>query len=288
MKIIDSIDRDYILKLEQMNISINRKMGMGYNGIRKSEYKGNSMEFSDFRQYSFGDDIKNIDWNSYARLDKPFLKLFMEEKQANINIFIDTSSSMDYGKNNKAYYSKMLAASIAYISLKNLDKVNIFPFGSYIYDKKLNICSKNMFFDVLNYLDNLKIEGESKFESFINKNIIKNIGKGLSIIISDFFCENGFEESIRILQNLKQDIIVIQLMADEEINPNLEGSVCLIDNENGNKKNFVVDNNLLINYKNSLKLFKSKLNNYCRNRGIIYYFISTDNNIIKALNKIIT
>lgn len=287
MKLSQVFTSEYISKLEALNISINNKIQSGYNGIRKSNTKGSSVEFSDFRNYISGDDIKRIDWNSYARLDKLFLKLYMEEKQASINIFIDTSKSMDYGKESKAFFTKKLAASISYIALKNMDNLNIFACKESIYLKKSNIASKNRFHEAINFLDNLDFGGETKLSNSIEEVKKNNLSRGLSIILSDFFSEDGYENAIKILQYMKQDIIAVHILSQEEINPQLTGAVRLIDTENQKTKDLIINKKSLVDYDIALKKFKAEINDFCKKRGIVYRFISTDMYIIEVLSQIL-
>lgn len=287
MKLTQVFTADYMAKLDALSISINSKIQSGYSGIRKSNAKGNSIEFSDFRSYIAGDDIKRIDWNSYARLDKLFIKLYMEEKQANVNIFIDTSKSMDFGHVSKAFFSKVLAASISYISLKNMDNVNIFACSNKIESVKNNISSKNRFSEIISFLDNLPFDGKTKLNNAIEDAKKNNLKRGLSIILSDFFSEGGYENAIKILQYMKQDIILVHVLSKEEIQPELTDAVRLIDIETGETKDLIINKKVLDNYNTVLKNFKTKLNNFCTKRGIMYYFASTDMYIIEILNQML-
>ena len=120
--------KEYIAKLERLSIGLTERLGaVGYSGGRKSSAKGSSLEFSDFREYIPGDDLRRVDWNGYGRFDKLYLKLFLEEKQAAVNLFLDTSKSMDFG--GKAVMAKALAASLAYIAAGGGDRTQIFAFS---------------------------------------------------------------------------------------------------------------------------------------------------------------
>ena len=212
-KLVEVFNKDYIGKLESFSIYMDTLLMNGYSGARKSKAKGMSLEFSDFRPYVLGDDIRRIDWNSYGRFDKLFIKLFMEEKQGSINIFIDSSASMQAGEPEKLFYAKQLAASIAYIALRNMDLVNLFAFSDEITNEKKNIQTKNLFPDLLDFLDNLPVNKESRLVNALNK--IKNIPmtKGISFIISDFFSEDGYEEAVKLLQYKKQQIVLVQILS---------------------------------------------------------------------------
>lgn len=283
----ESITEQYLSKLDALNMIMKVKAGSGYNGIRKSNLKGNSIEFSDFRNYTIGDDIKNIDWNSYARLDKLFVKLFAEEKQAYFNIIIDNSKSMDFGKVNKGYYAKMLAASLSYIILKNTDKVNIFTCNNNINIVKTNINSKNMFTEIIDYIDKIEFMGNSLLTSSLKNISNKNVRQGVSIIISDFFSDDGYKDGLKLLQYLKQDVIAVHVLSEEEINPIYKGFITLIDSENNENRNLEINESILNEYNKALKNFKLEINDFCKKRNFAYKFIPTDTPLIKAVNSII-
>ena len=102
-------DQEFFAKLNNLAIAMNTRMTYGIGGGRKSNAKGNSVEFSDFREYRLGDDIRRIDWNAYGRFDKLFVKLFMEEKEGLFQIFLDASKSMDFGEKNKSVCAQRIA-----------------------------------------------------------------------------------------------------------------------------------------------------------------------------------
>src|SRR5512134_3848424 len=116
---------EFMTKLEQLEI-LSRKIFIGrMKGERRSKKKGESVEFADYRNYVVGDDLRFLDWNIYARLERPLLKLFMEEEDLNITVLLDVSKSMDWGTPHKGLYVKRVAAALAYIGLCNYDRVSL-------------------------------------------------------------------------------------------------------------------------------------------------------------------
>ena len=234
-KLAEALTKDFIGKLESFSIHMDSLLMNGYSGARKSKAKGMSLEFSDFRPYVLGDDIRRIDWNSYGRFDKLFIKLFMEEKQGAVNIFLDSSASMKAGEPEKLFYSKQLAASISYIALRNMDVVNLFGFSDTITQEKKNIQTKNLFPDLVEFLDELPVNKESRLVNSIDKMKHTPMAKGISFIISDFFSEDGYEEAIKLLQYKRQQIVLIHVLSPEEINPTIR-NFRLVDSESGKAK----------------------------------------------------
>src|SRR5215472_14640441 len=124
------LDPEFLHKLEQLEL-VSRKIFVGrMKGERKSKRRGSSVEFADHRNYTVGDDLRHIDWNVYGRLDKLFLKLFLEEEDLHFYTLVDTSLSMDFGTPSKLHYAKQIAAALAFIGLVNHDRVMLNTFSS--------------------------------------------------------------------------------------------------------------------------------------------------------------
>ena len=120
------LDRKFYDTLSRLRLGMAHKSSMNMSGNRKSMQKGLSAEFSDFREYMPGDDLRRMDWNVYARLDKLYIREYMEEKEAVVSVLIDTSASMDYGAASKAELARDLAAVAAYLALCNMDRLRLY------------------------------------------------------------------------------------------------------------------------------------------------------------------
>src|SRR3954462_15394804 len=119
------LSSEFMARLDQLDL-VSRKLLAGkMKGERRSKRCGQSVEFADYRNYVVGDDLRFIDWNIYARLDKLFLKLFLEEEDLSLYILLDVSKSCDYGNPNKALYMKKVAAALGYVGLVNYNRENI-------------------------------------------------------------------------------------------------------------------------------------------------------------------
>src|SRR5580700_807064 len=119
------LDPAFMARLDQLDL-VSRKLLAGkLKGERRSKRRGQSVEFADYRNYVIGDDLRFIDWNIYARLDRLFLKLFLEEEDLSLYILLDVSKSCDFGTPNKAFYIKQVAAALGYIGLVNYNRVTI-------------------------------------------------------------------------------------------------------------------------------------------------------------------
>ncbi|MFD3158561.1 DUF58 domain-containing protein [Haloimpatiens sp. FM7330] len=274
-------DSDFLKKLENIALTIRMPVSEGASGVRKSKAKGSSVEFSDYREYCMGDDFRKIDWNAYGRFNKFFIKLFMEEREAIVNIFIDTSKSMDFGQIKKSETALKIAAVMTFLLLNNLDRVCINSMSGEILKSSKSVVGKNMFDRCINYLQDIEFNGSTNINSCIKRK--KFLSKGLSIIISDFFMKDGIEDAVKYLLYKKQQIIFIHVLNEQELNPKLEGQVRLMDSETKEIRDIAVTSSILKAYEKQLKQFTSKLNEVCKKSGGQYVLINSSLPIEKII-----
>lgn len=255
-------NEDFFSKLNKINLSINLKLSSGTQGGRKSKAKGVSVEFSDYREYMHGDDFRRIDWNAYGRFDKFFIKVFMEEREGIFNFFLDTSKSMDYGKENKKNMALKIVAALSYVALNNLDRVNINLLDSGNIQVLKEVSGSRAFQRIIKDLENISFDGTTSLTQSIRKRPIKN--KGVSIVVSDFLDNLGLkdlEEALKYLAFKKQEIILIQVLALEEIKPELNGEITLIDFETNENIKISLTPNLIKEYEKTLYSYKKSIEN---------------------------
>lgn len=196
----------------------NNNAGM-FGGNRKSKTYGSSCEFADYRDYMPGDDITKIDWNVYARFDKLYQKLYLDERQMHTRIYIDASRSMAYGNAEKGKQCLRLAATLAYLSLSEMEKVSIYVIRDKEVEVLINgIVGKNAYYEQIGKLNDIVFDGDSYIADAIVPSRVGQ-GDGMSILISDFLTDNNYETAIDRLADSKRDILCIQVLARDELNP---------------------------------------------------------------------
>ena len=274
-------DGDFFNILQGLNINIKKSANYGASGARKSRVKGTSVEFSDFREYVPGDDFRRVDWNAYGRFDKFFIKLFMEEREALINIFVDSSKSMNFGEPSKATLALRLAAAFSYIALNNLDRVCINSLKNKELKATEALSGKLMLQRALSYLKNIELEGTTDINASITKKEFK--GKGVSIILSDFFTDNGIAEAVKYLTYKKQEVILIHILSPEELEPNYYGQVKLVDSETREDKSIILNPSIMKAYKKQLTTFKNSLRDIASKYGAAYIEASSEESIDKMI-----
>lgn len=271
------LSEDFMRRIEKLNL-LSRKIFRGrMKGERRSKKRGYSAEFADYRNYVAGDDLRHIDWNIYGRLDKLFLKIFLEEEDLHVHLLIDSSLSMGFGTPSKLEYAKRVAAAIGYIGLAGLDRVQAHSFSTGLAGSTNALRGKQSSWQLFDFLDALSPDGSTSFAESCKLFMQKaRGGKGVVVLISDFLASEGYEEGLKRLASSGMDIFAIHLLSPDEINPEFTGDMKLVDIEDGHAQEITVSQPLLKQYKNTVKNFCEGLKTYCNKRGASYVFSSTE------------
>ena len=265
-----------LARLERMEL-VSRKVFRGrMKGERRSRRKGQSVEFADFRNYVPGDDVRFIDWNTYARLDRLFLKLFLEEEDLHFYALIDASGSMDFGDPTKLYFAKQLAAALGYIGLARGDRVKIETLGQPSTRPAPVLRGRRSLWPMLDYLETIESPEAVSLADGCKNFCLRNSGKGIVLLISDLMDKTGYEAALRYLLAQEMDVYVIHVLSAEEMEPELQGDLELIDCEDGDKAEITVSAPLMKRYKRTLATFIGSAREFCTRRGILYVLARND------------
>ena len=270
------LDPDFMHRLEQLEIVSRKIFSSRHRGERRSKRKGESAEFADYRNYVVGDDLRHIDWNIYARLDRLFLKLFLEEEDLNVTVLLDVSKSMAEGDPPKGLYAKRIAAAMAYIGLCNNDRVNLYAYNDSVVKHVSGLRSRRMLSHVVRFLEETPIDGGSHFSTAARQFALRNNQKGVVLVLSDFLDKGGYEQGLRYLVGRQFDIYVLHILSPQEANPELAGDLKLVDCEDDDVAEITVSKALLDRYKANLQAYCEGLREHCAQRGISYLLAMTD------------
>ncbi|MBQ8146070.1 MAG: DUF58 domain-containing protein [Clostridia bacterium] len=271
------INEEFLQQIEALQTLIRNNVAGLFGGTHQSKTYGSSCEFADYRDYIPGDDITKIDWNAYARFERLYQKLYLDERQMHTKIYIDASRSMEYGRADKAEQALRLAATIAYLSLNEMDKVSIYA----IRDKEVieiisGMVGKDSYIGEIGKLNSLEFNGDSHIsDAIIPTNV--GYGDGMSVIISDFLTDNDYENAINHLADKKRDVFCIQVLSPDELNPKIRGKVHLYDSESVEKvyrKNIKKD--IMQAYRKALEYVQERINTVCASRGASYLLVSSE------------
>lgn len=274
------INEEFLQQVELLQTLIKNNVAGLFGGNHQSKTFGSSCEFTDYRDYMPGDDITKIDWNAYARFEKLYLKLYLDERRLHTRIYIDASRSMGYGKGKKDEQAIRIAATLAYLSVSEMDKVSIYALREKGVDELIpNMLGKETFINSIGKLNELTFDGDSYIsEALLPERV--GYGDGLSVIISDFLTDNDYETAIDHLASKKRDIFCIQILSKEELNPKVRGKMHFFDSENTSKfyrKN--INREIAQAYKCALEYATGRIADLCAARGANYMLVSAEDNI---------
>jgi uncharacterized protein (DUF58 family) len=276
------IDAELMSQLERLEL-VTRKIFRGrMKGERRSKRKGQSVEFADFRNYVAGDDLRQIDWNLYARLDKLILKLFLEEEDLHFYTLIDASASMGFGTPTKLEYAKRLAAALGFIGLVKSDRVCIETLGQLPRQRGPTLRGRRSVWRMLEQLEAIEPGETTSLAEGVKRFCLRNRGQGVVVLISDLMDKHGYESALRYLVAQRVDVYVIQVLSQEEIDPDLKGDLKLVDCEDDDIAEITVSAPLLARYKRTLEQFTSGAQDYCNRRGM-NYLLATNQLPVKEL-----
>ena len=268
---------ELLSQMENLQMLLKNNVAGMFGGNHKSRTYGSSCEFADYRDYCDGDDTTKLDWNAYARFEKLYIKLYLDERQMHTRIYIDASRSMEYGDAKKAEKALLYAALIAYLSVCEMDKVSIYV----IKDKSVHeiirgMVGKESFLSSIGKLEEIVFDGDSYIsEAIVPENV--GYGDGLSVIISDFLTDNDYEAAIDHLIEKRRDVFCMQILTMDELNPQARGKVHFFDSESSDRfyrKN--IDREIAKAYKRALEYATTRIRDYCMARGADYLLVSAE------------
>lgn len=255
---------------------VSRKVFRGrMKGERRSQRKGQSVEFADFRNYVPGDDLRLIDWNLYARLDMLFLKLFQEEEDLHIYSLFDASESMNFGEPTKLHVAKQLAAAIGYVGLCRSDRVCVAALGE-AGRRAPTLRGRAGLWKMLRYVDSVNSGSNEPLFDSVKDFSIRNSGTGVVVLITDLLDKRGYESALRMLVGRRMDVFLIHLLTPEEIDPPLRGDRMLVDVEDGDTAEVTLNSYVLDRYRQTVRSFMESARTFCSRRSIVYVPVQTD------------
>lgn len=285
------INDAFFSRFESLSFNLKSYLSGYFGGKHLVKTFGQTVEFADFRDYQLGDDIRRIDWNLYSRFEKFFIRLFTDERQMKVSIFLDVSASMGKDNPKKAAYATACAAGIGYLAIHNMDKVSFNIMKEETCENKYGtIVGKNQFFRSIEVLENITFEGETDITKCILNSNDDGTANGLTVIISDFLTEGNWKKAVDYLLYKKRQVLLLQILTPEELEPTYTGRVNLIDSESldiSDPKNMRLRINIGLQsaYQMALEEFKKDISDYAKKREVDYISIDTSDAIESVLFK---
>jgi uncharacterized protein (DUF58 family) len=269
-------DESFLRQLERLQLIMKAPVRGGLKGGRRSVKRGQSVEFADFRDYALGDDLRQLDWNVLARLEKLFIKLYVEEEDITIHFLVDASASMDAGEPAKLLFAKRAAAALGYIGLASEDRVAVTALASRAGRRQVALRGSGRVFRLLAALSAVSTaDGPTDLVAAVRHAAAQLSGRGVIVLLSDLL-DPGADRVIRELAATGSELIILHVLSPDELDPSLDGDVRLVDVETGDGLDVTVDLATIDDYKARLGAWQQGFADLAARRGATYVPISTD------------
>ena len=266
-------DEALLRRMEALRLNARSSFtGLGF-GDRLGRRKGESLEFYDFRPYAAGDDLRYLDWNVYARLDRLVVKLFFEERDLCLHLLLDTSGSME----NKLNYAIQAIAALAYINLSSNGQVSLGLFDKRFYRTLSPRSGRKQLMPLVNILTRVRAEGETNIGAALTQYALQARVSGVVILISDLLeAESSYQAGIKSLLQNGFEVHLIHLLTTEEEEPAFSGEFQLVDCEDDSKRELTIDSLALSHYKQNFERFCAEARAFCHRCSVGYVRLTTE------------
>ena len=276
-------DEAFLRQLERLLLLMRSPVRGGLKGGRRSVKRGQSVEFADYRDYTPGDDLRQLDWNVYARLEKLFVKLFVEEEDITVTLLLDASASMATGRPDKLTFAKRAAAALGYIGLASEDRVAVSPLTGRIARRRAALRGSGRVFRLLADLSSIQpAEGPTDLVAAARHAAAQLHGRGVVVLLSDLL-DPGADRVIRELAATGSELIVLHVLSPDELDPALEGDLRLVDTETGDRVDITADLATIDAYKDRLNAWKGGFADVAAKRRASYVDLASDVNLAELM-----
>jgi uncharacterized protein (DUF58 family) len=296
-------DDKMLRKLEQLTLSAGAVRVGALKGDRQSRKRGTSIEFADYRNYTQGDDLRRLDWNVFARLERPFIKVTHDEEDLAVHILVDVSTSMDWPiaedlesgslvvDENKLTYAFRLAGALGYIGLSSGDLVSVTLIDNRRRQSWGPFHSRQNGWPLISFLEaNYSLlrkssRSEAPRTTELNQTLreyaLRARRPGLIVLISDLFVStgerhDGFRDGLQALLSRGYEPVIMHTLGPDEVSPDLNGDLKLIDIETSKITEVTINPEMISEYLERLQEWVNDIRGYCRARGIHYIPVVTD------------
>lgn len=292
---------ELLRRLEQFQLLAARRAKSSTRGERRSRARGQSVEFADYRTYVQGDDFRYLDWNLYGRLERLFLKLYEEERELPVRIFLDASESMTFGQPAKFDFARQVAAAIGYVALSGFDRVSVIPFPALTDSAETKtpervaelaargalraVRGKRSAMQLFRNLTALTAGGVANLNEALRRGALEARQAGLAVVLSDFLDPAGYEAGLTALVGRGFQVDVVQILAPDELSPSSYGDLRLVDSETGGMQEVTFGRYRLKAYQQTVQNFIQRLREYCQGRGINFFTVSSSTALEELLLK---
>ncbi|HWW02884.1 MAG TPA: DUF58 domain-containing protein [Candidatus Acidoferrum sp.] len=282
---------ELLRRLEQFQLLAARRAKSSARGERRSRARGQSVEFADYRTYVHGDDFRYLDWNLYGRLERLFLKLYEEERELPVRIFLDASESMGFGEPRKFDFARQVAAAVGYVALSGFDRVSVIPFppvasepGSDPTARAAELAARGALRSVrgkksaIQFFQNLSAltaGGAANLNEALRRGALEARQAGLAVVLGDFLDPAGYEPGLTALVGRGFQVDLVQILSPDELSPGTFGDLRLVDSETGGTQEVTFGRYRLKRYQQTVQNYIQRLREFCQARGINFFMVSS-------------
>src|SRR3989442_4092652 len=287
------LNPELLRRLEQFQLLAARRAKSSAKGERRSRARGQSVEFADYRAYVHGDDFRFLDWNLYGRLERLFVKLYEEERELPVRIFLDASESMTFGEPPKFDFARQVAAAVGYVALCGFDRVSVIPFPDTPADANhselgarsaalaargalRSVRGKKSSMQFFQNLGALTASGRADLNQALRRGALEARHAGVAIVLSDFLDPAGYEVGLNALVGRGFQVNAVQILAPEELSPTTFGDLRMVDAETGDQREVTFGKYRLKAYQQTVRYFWKRLKEYCSARGINCFSVGSE------------
>jgi uncharacterized protein (DUF58 family) len=268
-------------KFEQLSLIASQVRAGVMKGERRSSKRGTSIEFADYRDYVKGDDLRRVDWNIFARLERPFIKLLEEEEDLSVHFLIDSSSSMDWPRGagtNRDHHKYIWAlrglAGLAYLSLASGDHVQITALRQDKAQRWGPHRGRPYALPMLAALEKFYTRGDTPLDTQLQDYALRTSRAGLCIIFSDMMTPT-YQDGLSALQARGFEVALVHVLSPDEVNPPLSGDLRLMDVETGVPQEVTIDAGMIQLYQERLLAWRQEIGEFCLRRRVHYVPVET-------------
>lgn len=270
------LSSDFLAQLERLALLSRRAFRGRVKGERRSPRKGMSVEFSDYRQYGVGDDLRYVDWNIYGRLERLYVKLFVDEEDLCLHLLLDASGSMAFGRPSKLEFGVRLAAALGFVGLVSLERVGVAVLRERVAEGWSPTRGRTQVLPMMEFLARVRGGGLTGLNAGLEAYALRSREPGLAVLVSDLLDPAGYERGLKALLERRFDLHLIHLLAPEEMTPEVAGDLRLLDAETGELRDLTLDAEALREYRQRLREFLERVESFCRANEISYHRVVTD------------
>jgi uncharacterized protein (DUF58 family) len=277
-------DESTLRKLEQLTLIADHVRVGVMKGDRRSKKRGTSIEFADYRNYTKGDDLRRLDWNVYARLERPFIKLLEEEEDLAVHLLVDASASMNWPDDsaeaaddeNKLRYALKLTGALGHMALATGDMVTVTLLNSRGDRTWGPFRGQGNSIRLFQFLESYEVGGLTDMNLSLRNYGLYGRRPGLLFLLSDLLSPNGYQDGVNSLQARGYEIGLIHLLSQDEVEPPVSGDLKLVDVETGQDVEITLDAPTLALYQERLQSWQTEIAAYCAKRHLHYIPVVTN------------